>query len=135
MAAPSAKSNRTALPAASLDELSQAMTSQAAGQILETFPTLSRAQRAANVNVFRRRMLPPAKRGRPPNKIITKAAELWRRGLRGAALLEACIPGFQTMGAWRRKFESRRLLEALRVRRRRELKEASPTAVQNRTGI
>jgi hypothetical protein len=102
------------------------MVSQAAAQIEQNFPTLSRAQRATLVNDFKRRLLPPRKRGRPPNKSITKALDLWRRGVRVPELFEACIPGFQTMGAWRRKFESRRLLEALRVRRHRELEEASP---------
>jgi hypothetical protein len=79
----------------SLEKLGKAMASQAEAQILRIFPTLSRAQRGVLVNAFKRQMLPQRKRGRPPNKIVTKAAELWRRGFRGAAFFEQCIPGFR----------------------------------------
>jgi len=74
-----------------------------------------------------RRMLRPARRpGRKPKASITAACDDFKAGLRGTALYQKHIPGFDRMSRWRRCVESRKLREAIRSRLRRERKCLNP---------
>ena len=80
------------------------------------FSDLDRPARLRLVNALRRELLPAKPRGRKPDPRITAAYEDWMKGMRGVTLYRKHIPGFDQMGEWRRKRESRRLLEAIRSR-------------------
>jgi hypothetical protein len=74
---------------------------------------------------FRRVLLPPNRPGRRPRASITSAYEDFKRGVHGPKLYRKHIPGFDAMGHWRRQGESRKLMEAIRSRRRRERKRST----------
>jgi hypothetical protein len=93
----------------------------AAGQqIAKDFQSLGHRQRLRVARVFRRQLFPPRSPGRKRSNRITAAHTDWKAGLRGVALYRKHILGWGRHGYWRRKAESRALLDAIRARSRRE---------------
>ena len=83
---------------------------------------LDRDDRVHVAKAFRGQLIPPRCRGRKRSEQITAAHADWKGGLRGVRLYQKHIPGFDQLSEWRRRYESRRLLEAIRSRERRVAK-------------
>jgi hypothetical protein len=84
------------------------------------FAGLSRAERIQMAQVFRSTLVPRGKAGRRPVMRITRAYEAWKAGTRGVALYWAYIPNWNRLSRWRRQVEIRKLMAAIRSRRRRD---------------
>ena len=83
------------------------------------FSDLDRPSRLRLVNILRRELLPRKPKGRKCDPRITAAFEDWQSGTRGVELYRKHIPGFKNMNRYRREVESRKLMEAIRGRRRK----------------
>jgi hypothetical protein len=93
----------------------------AAGQqIAKDFQSLGHGQRLRVASIFRRQLLPPGKPGRKRSNRITAAHADWKTGMSGVALYGKHIHGWKRHNYWRRKAESRALMDAIRTRERRE---------------
>ena len=89
------------------------------------FSDLDRPARLRVVTAFRGALIRPRPRGRKPDPRITAAFQDWINGMHGVAFYRKHIPGYDQMGEWRRRGESRRLMEAIRSRRRHSFDEKS----------
>jgi hypothetical protein len=81
---------------------------------------------------FRSAVVPKRKPGRRPKAQVTAALEAWKTGMRDEALFRAHIPGWDKKSKWRRRCESRALMDAIRTREKRELARRKKS---ERTGI
>jgi hypothetical protein len=94
-----------------------------AARILSQFGALlGRKERVKVTSAFRRRLLPPRRRGRRRTKRITEALEDWMAGVRGVAFYRVHIPGWEKHNIYRRRAEEKALRDAIRSRERREQK-------------
>ena len=91
-------------------------------QIATSYLDLTRRERLNVVNAFRRQLIAPGKPGRKLSSKITAAQLDWKQGMRGIALYRKHIRGWDLHHYWRRKVESRALMDAIRTRERRERK-------------
>jgi hypothetical protein len=87
------------------------------------FPGLSRRVWLAVLGEIKRGVFPPGKRGRRRSEIIDAAYKDRKLGLKGVRLYEKYIPNYHRMDRWERRGRARALDQAIRARRRRELKE------------
>jgi hypothetical protein len=92
---------------------------QAAMQIDAQFSDLNRKERMLVIKAFQAQLIPPGRRGRKRSQGITAAHADWKKGSRGDSLYRNHSPHFDQMSLWRRKYEIRRLLDAIRNRERR----------------
>jgi len=88
---------------------------------------LTHRERLHVANAFRRQLIPPGKPGRKRSSKITAAYLDWKEGLKGVALYRKHIRGWDRHNYWRRKVESRALMDAIRTRERRERKRSTVT--------
>ena len=95
---------------------------QAGQRIARDFRTLGQGQRRRIASMFRRQLVLPRKPGRKRSDRITAAHADWKAGMRGIELYRKHIRGFETHSFWRRKSESRSLMDAIRARERRDKK-------------
>jgi hypothetical protein len=106
------------------DEALVALATQAATdagqQIAANCQGLTRRERLHVSNAFRRQLIPPGKPGRKRSSKITAAYMDWKEGVRGVALYRKHILGWDRHNYWRRKVESRALMDAIHTRERRE---------------
>ena len=83
---------------------------------------LERGDKLRTIAVFKRTLIPAGRPGRKREKAITEAHLDFMAGLRPPFLYEKHIPGFRKMNQYRREVEGRRLMDAIRTRRRRAAK-------------
>lgn len=83
------------------------------------FPILSLKQRQQLASAFRGGLIPRRKPGKRPKKEITAAYADWCNGMRGPAFFEKHIRNYPRLSEWRQRYEARRLVEAMRSRKRR----------------
>lgn len=104
-----------------------AVIAESVGQEIATkFRTFAPRQKRSIVSTFRRQLFPPRKPGRKRSKEISAALADWQIGTRGLALYRKHIPRFQRMSIWERKVKTRALMDAIRARKRRELRRETP---------
>jgi hypothetical protein len=96
------------------------MTTRAADDIRRQHGALTRDECLRLVSVFRTGLVPRRRAGRRPKPQVTAAYFDWKAGMRGVALFRKHIPGWDKHGEWRRKAETRALMDAIRSRYRRE---------------
>lgn len=95
---------------------------QAAREIIRQFDVVGKATRKELykvVRAFQTELLPRRKSGRKPRAEITAAFMDWKAGVRGVRLYERHIPNYARLSSWRREDKKRRLMAAIRSRRRR----------------
>ena len=100
----------------------EVIATEAGQRIARYHSHLDRRERMRIATVFRRQLIPPRKPGRKRRKEITAAHADWKLGIHGVELYSKHIPGYERMSRWRRKSESRDLLDAIRSRERRATK-------------
>src|SRR5262249_7654656 len=71
-------------------------------------------------NAFFRALIPRRRPGRRPSRELDAAYQDWQAGVRGVTLYKQHIKGYAGMSRWRRRDETRKLMEGLRRRKRRE---------------
>jgi hypothetical protein len=81
---------------------------------------LNRSELIRLEQLFHQGLFPKRKAGRRPLARITRAYEDYKGGKRGVELYRAHIPRFEQLSRWRRDGEMRRLMAAIRTRKRRE---------------
>ena len=100
-----------------------------AHEIREQFAqSLTREDYIRVARAFRSAIAPKRKPGRRPKAQVTAALVDWKAGVRGVALYRKHVPGWEKHGEWRRKAETRALMDAIRSRRRRECASPEQTA-------
>ena len=102
---------------------------EAGNRIVSEFGgALERRDKLRTTAVFKRALIPARRSGRIPNSRITEAYQDWKVGLSGVFLYKRHIPGFDRMNQYRREVKARRLMDAIRTRKRRAVKRppASP---------
>jgi len=104
-----------------LTQAAQAATN-AGQQVAANCLDLTRRERLFVASAFRRQLIPPGKPGRKRSSKITAAYLDWRDGLRGLALYRKHIPEYDRHSYWRRRVESRALMDAIHTRDGRERK-------------
>ena len=95
---------------------------QAGQRIAPHCVAMTRSERLRIVLEFRRQLIPRGRPGRRRKKSITEAHLDWKAGLRPPFLYDKHIPGFRKMSQYRRDYEGRRLMDAIRTRQRRAAK-------------
>jgi hypothetical protein len=102
------------------------MTSRAAVDIQREFgPNLTREEAMKLVSAFRARIVPRRTPGSRKKPQVTAALMDFRAGMRSAALFRKHIPGWEKHNRYRRMAEEKRLMDAIRSRRRRERQRVS----------
>jgi hypothetical protein len=105
------------------------MTARAAHDIRRQFgDRLTRDECMKLVSVFRAGIVPRRRAGRRPKPQVTAAYLDWKAGMGGVALYRKHIPGWQKQNRYRRIAEEKRLMDAIRSRRRRERASPRPSA-------
>lgn len=111
-------------PSPDHDAQAKSLVTEFARNLATEFGDLDRPARLRLVNITRRELLRAKPRGRKPDPRITAAYEDWMKGMRGVALYRKHILGYDQMSEWRRRGESRKLMEAIRSRRRQNDQES-----------
>lgn len=105
-------------PSTDREAQAKSLVTEFARNLAIEFGDLDRPARLRLVSIARRELLPAKPRGRKPDPRITAAYEDSMKGVQGVALYRKHIPGYDQMGEWRRRGESRRLMEAIGKRKR-----------------
>lgn len=112
-------------PTASAFSLSMATLRACVEKILtEHGPQLNRSQRIRLEQWARGALIPKKKAGRRPLLRITRAYEDWKAGVRRIPLYRMHIRGWDKLGYYRRRHETRKLMAAIRSRVRRDAKKS-----------
>jgi len=98
-------------------ECAKATAKNAARQLAEHFPGLGRKAGHEIVRAFRSVLVPRRRPGKRPRADITAAHADWTSGMRGPQLYRKHIPNLDKFNWYRKKFEIRRLNEAIRTSR------------------
>ena len=98
-----------------------AIATEAAARALGALgPSPDRRLRQKVPVAFRHGVFPVKRPGRRRKEGITAALKDWKEGMRGVELYRKHIPEWERHNRYRRSYEARRLLDAIRSRERRE---------------
>jgi hypothetical protein len=107
-------------PASEACTAAKEKAAQVAQEIRQTFgERLTREECIRVASAFRSAVVPKRKPGRRRKAHVTAALADWKAGIRGVALFQKHIPGWQKHNRYRRMAEEKRLMDAIRSRDRR----------------